>query len=166
VAAVDTDSTSVMAAYYAAIATTGADSARMQRFRRALALAATASDVERLTVNAAWAHETASPAFGALADSMVRIAPRDAAAHLFVARALMARRRPLDARVSLERAIALDAVEPARAVCVGCDALETLVSIYVRTDSLAAAARAAHAWVRLVPASTAARARLDDILAR
>jgi len=168
-AAVAADSAFAMAVYYGALATDPSETtSRHVRFRRAAALADRAPDRERLTILAHWAHVSSLPALSALADTLVTRFPHEPDGHLFTALGLMSAGRFLDARVPLERAIALDAasLDGSRPRCVACDALTTLIAVYLRTDSLVAADRTARAWVRLAPASALARARLDDVLAR
>ena len=141
---------------------------RNARLQRAATLAKRAPDRERLTINAHWAHASSSPTLSALADTLVTRFPHEPDGHLFTALGLMAAGRFLDARVPLERAIAIDAaaIDGSRSRCVACDALTTLISAYLRADSLAAAERTARAWVRLAPTSALARQKLTEVLAR
>ena len=168
-AALASDSTFAMAAYYGALATDdGQPAHREARFRRALALARQATDRDRLTILAGWAHETSSPSLFAFADTLVARYPHEPDGHLFAGIALIASGRVLAARVPLERAIALDAtaLDRTEARCIACDGLSALVAAYVRADSLAAAERAARTWARVSPGSVVANARLEEILAR
>ena len=126
-----------------------------------------APELERLATAAHQAHASTSSALGALADSLVSRYPREPEGHLFTGLGLVAAGRFLDARAPLHRAIALDAasIDGSDARCVACDALASLVTVYQRADSVAAAERVASTWVRLSPGSAVARERLAGVVA-
>lgn len=136
------------------------------RSRRALELATRASDRERLTILADWADRSGTPSLVALADTLSTRYPNEPDASLAMGRALMTAGRFLDARRSLERAVAADVARGApQSRCVACDAMASLVSVHRRTDSLAAAERTVRAWMRLRPHSALPRAHLAAIVA-
>lgn len=152
-AALDEDSTFAMAAYYDAILQPGDAPGVSGRYGRALRLAARLPERERLLVTAQLLINTNDPAAVAIAESLSLRYPGEPQSYLQVSNAYLSRGDWAAARNAIERAIAIDsATEPVeRQACRLCDDLNHLAAIYLWWDSLEAAERTAHRYLRLRP---------------
>ncbi len=169
-AALREDSTFAMATYYWALTTPDAEMAAA-RMGRALHLASSASERERLTIRAGWAFRFSSPELGAIAETLATRYPDEVAGHAYRGTALIRADEFATAVPYLRHAIQMDSVAPidasrrARAsVCVGCDARTSLIFAYEAMDSLPAAEREARAWARAAPWTAAAWLALGRVL--
>ncbi len=152
--ALNEDSTFALAAYYGA--KTESDMYRYRaRIERARRLATHAADRERLTILAGWANTVSSPAMGALAETLATRYPTEVEGHLYSGIAQVYDGDFLSALPSLQRVVTMDSLglRGQRASCAGCDALMWIVAAYTLADSMAAAEREAHRWLRLQPHS-------------
>jgi len=163
-AALAEDTTFAMAAWYGALA--AGDSLFQQRVRRALRLAARASDRERLIIRSGHANLVSSPTLLAIAETLSVRYPREPAGPFYRAMGLLAAARPLEAIPQLRRTIELDpdGLDGTGAGCMTCDALRQIVSAYQLADSSVAAEREARRWTELQPRSAAAWAALYETL--
>ena len=152
-AALDEDSTFAMAAYYDAILQSGDAPSTSARYGRALRLAVRLPERERLLVTSQLLTNTNDPAAMAVADSLSLRYPGEPQSYLQVSNAYISRGDWAAARNAVERAIAIDsATEPAeRQACRLCEDLKYLSTIYLWWDSLEAAERTAHRYLRLRP---------------
>ena len=164
-AAVGEDSLFALAQYYAAIDAGDRLEAR-RGLERARRLAARASDRERLTIMAGWAHEMSVPSLRAIAETLAVRYPAEAAGHVNLGIALVFEGRYLEALGPLRRAAEMDTLglRDAAAGCGACDALRWMVSAYELADSLAAAERVARDWARRQPDSHVAVYALVEVL--
>jgi DNA-binding SARP family transcriptional activator/TolB-like protein len=152
--ALNEDSTFALAAYYGA--KTEADVFRFRaRIERARRLATHAADRERLTILAGWANTVSSPAMGAIAETLATRYPTEVEGHLYSGIAQVYDGDFLSALPSLQRVVTMDSLglRGQRASCAGCDALMWIVAAYTLADSMPAAEREAHRWLRLQPHS-------------
>ena len=152
--ALNEDSTFALAAYYGA--KTESDVFRFRaRIERARRLATHAADRERLTILAGWANTVSSPAMGAIAETLATRYPTEVEGHLYSGIAQVYDGDFLSALPSLQRVVTMDSLglRGQRASCAGCDAFMWIVAAYTLADSMAAAEREAHRWLRLQPHS-------------
>ena len=154
-ASLQEDSTFAMAAYYDAILESGDATSTSARYGRALRLAARLPERERLLVTSQLLTNTNDPAAVAVAESLSLRHPGEPQSYLQVANAYISRGDWAAARNAVERAIAIDsAAEPLeRQACRLCEDLNYLSTIYFWWDSLEAAERTAHRYLRLRPAN-------------
>ncbi|HUQ80649.1 MAG TPA: BTAD domain-containing putative transcriptional regulator [Gemmatimonadaceae bacterium] len=151
-AALRDDSMFAMAAYYNAIATD--DGVNFDLERRALRLAATARERDRLLITTEILNRMLNPAALAFADSLGARYPADPSALEVVARVRQVVGDWPGAVRSLERAVAIDSASPdPRSPCHLCDHLEGLANAYFWADSISAAQRVGQRFVRLMPES-------------
>ena len=152
-AALEEDSTFAMAAYYDAILEEGDAPSTSTRYGRALRLAARLPERERLLVTSQLLTNTNNPAAVAVAESLSLRYPGEPQSYVQVSNAYISRGDWAAARNAIERAIAIDSVtEPVeRQVCRLCEDLMHLSTIYLWWDSLEAAERTAHSYLRLRP---------------
>ncbi len=152
-AALAEDSAFAMAAYHLAL-TRGGQGVN----ERALRLAETASDRERLIIRAGMANISSSPTLLALAETLSVRYPREAAGPFYVGVALLADARWLDAVPWFRRVVEMDGegLRGEGAGCMACNALRQIVSAYESADSIPAANRVAREWTRLQPRSAPA----------
>jgi len=152
-AALEEDSTFAMAAYYDAILKPGDAQSESARYGRALRLAARLPERQRLFVTAELLDRTVDRAAQAVAESLSLRYPGEPQSYERLARAYFSRGAYAEARNAIERAIAIDsATEPVeRQACRLCEDLNHLSSIYFWWDSLPAAERTAHRYLRLRP---------------
>ncbi|HEX6750309.1 MAG TPA: BTAD domain-containing putative transcriptional regulator [Longimicrobium sp.] len=152
-AALAEDSAFAMAAYHIALVRGGPGIKE-----RALRLAETASDRERLIIRAGIANITSSPTLLALAETLSVRYPREAAGPFYVGVALLADARWLDAVPWFRRVVEMDGegLRGEGAGCMACNALRQIVSAYESADSIPAANRVAREWTRLQPRSAPA----------
>ena len=156
-AALAEDSMFAMAAYYGALA--GPEPrAYVTRMRRARALAAHASDRERLIILVGWAFQSSSPDLEAIAETLATRYPTEVEGHLYRGVARVSKGEFLAGLDPLQRAVRMDSagLNGTRPRCGGCDALQWIVGAYTAADSLPAAEREAFRWVRLEPTSSVA----------
>jgi DNA-binding SARP family transcriptional activator/tetratricopeptide (TPR) repeat protein len=151
-AALEEDSTFAMAAYYDAVLE---PNDKIQKRERALRLAARAPERERLQITAEMRMLNNEPVAVALVESLTTKYPNDPRALELASRTLAYHGSRPQAVAAIERAIALDsASEPIeRQSCRLCADLGNLAEIYLWWDSLGAAERTAHRFLRLRPAS-------------
>ena len=153
-AALQEDSTFAMAAYYDAILQSGDAPSTSARYGRALRLAAQLPERERLLVMSQLLTNTNNPDAMAVTDSLSLRYPGEPQSYLQISNAHISRGDWAAARNAIERAIAIDsATEPVeRQACRLCEDLNHLSTIYLWWDSLEAADRTAHRFLRLRPA--------------
>jgi DNA-binding SARP family transcriptional activator/TolB-like protein len=163
--ALNEDSTFALAAYYGA-KTEGDVFKFRARIERARRLATHAADRERLTILAGWANTVSSPAMGAIAETLAARYPTEVEGHLYSGIAQVYDGDFLSALPSLQRVVTMDSLglRGQRASCAGCDALMWIVAAYTLADSMAAAEREAHRWLRLQPHSKSPVYSLIQIL--
>jgi DNA-binding SARP family transcriptional activator len=151
-AALRDDSTFAMAAYYDAIATD--DGVDFTLERRAMELAASASEHDRLLITTDILARMQEPAAAAVAESLGARYPMDRAALESVARVRRVVGDWPGAVDALERAVAIDSAAPdPRSPCYLCFDLEALAHARYWSDSLDAAERVGRRFVRLLPDS-------------
>ena len=156
IAALASDSDCAMCAYYAAMANMDADDAAAeQMLDRANRLAGRVSEPERLLIHYRWADATNSFARRAIADSLVTRYPRWPEAQAAAAEAAGIDGDWLVAEDHLRRAIAGEPLpsSTSNGACPPCATRIDLIDAYQAGDSLAAALRAAQAFVREQPHS-------------
>jgi serine/threonine protein kinase/tetratricopeptide (TPR) repeat protein len=166
-AAVEEDSLFAAAAYYA-IRTEWwlgmpPDSQLQTRLRR---VAARLPERERLLVQARIAWTTADPAMLGIGDTLLAHYPDEPQAHLVMGRAFVGVGEPYRGLDRLQRALQMDSsgLRTAPPECTACDALATIISVYLGLDSLGAAERTAREWIRHQPASGRAWHELATIM--
>jgi DNA-binding SARP family transcriptional activator/TolB-like protein len=166
--ALQEDSTFGMAAYYATLTT---DEPELRRAISLLARASRNADRyplrERLVIRQAWAQTANDPSALPLAESLFVSFPEepDGARALGLERAwagdFLGSVRPL------ERSIALDSMEFQQvgrtSLCHACESFRYVIGAYGSADSLAAAERTAHRWMRLQPRSALPLMALAEI---
>ena len=152
-AALEEDSTFAMAAYYDAILQSGDAVTETARYGRAMRLAARLPERNRLFVTAEILERTINPAAMAVAESLSLRYPGEPQSYEQLSKAYFSRGQWADARNAIERAIAIDsATEPVdRQACRLCEDLNQLSAVYFWWDSLPAAERTAHRYLRLRP---------------
>jgi DNA-binding SARP family transcriptional activator len=152
-AALEEDTTFAMAAYYDAILQSGDAVTETARYARALRLSARLPERDRLFVTAELLERTINPAAMAVAESLSLKYPGEPQSYEQLAKAYFSRGQWAEARNAIERAIAIDsATEPVeRQACRLCEDLNHLSAIYFWWDSLPAAERTAHRYMRLRP---------------
>ena len=153
-AALAEDSTFAMAAYYAAQAELPDRSRYAEGMERALRLAATATERERLLITAAFAFEMDDPSRLAVAETLATRYPAETEAHLMLGTALVWDGRFLAAIPHYRRAVEMDAASlgnPSAPRCIACEGLGGIVGAYVFADSAAASEREARRVVERVP---------------
>lgn len=166
-AALDADSTSALAAFYAArAANLHSPHEGKLLLNRAYRLSETSPDRERLLIRSWWAAEMDSPHLGTYADSLVRRFPAEPRGHQLLAEAYMHAGDFLTAANSFERAVALDSLRLHHDAgpCVSCESFGRIVSAYLLADSMDAAVRAGERWTRLQPQSARAWHSLSTAL--
>jgi DNA-binding SARP family transcriptional activator/tetratricopeptide (TPR) repeat protein len=152
-AALGEDSTFAMAAYYHALASNTTRAERLRRLRRAVALAARASDRERLIIEGGWALTNNSPGLQAIAETLATRYPTEVEGHYYLGRALVNAGSFLDAIAPLRRVEVMDSLtlRGGSARCDACDALHQEIAAYMLADSMAAAERVARRWLAARP---------------
>ena len=161
------DSLFALAAYYDALSDPVPKSyvVRMDRARR---LASRATDRERLTILAGWAHSVSSPALRQIAETLATRYPTEIEGHLYSGIARVYEGDFLGGLGPLEHVVVMDSLglrgDGAR--CGACDALHWRVSAYELADSLPAAEREARRWMRLQPHSKPAEDALIETIER
>lgn len=157
-AALATDSTLAMAAYYAARTEMLEDHPTNLEvangfFRLASNQSSNVSDRERLLIAEAYADFGNDPARLAFAETLAVRYPRDPVGQFRVGYDRVWSGAFLSAIAPLRAAVVLDLGNPAnrRADCVGCDALKTEIVAYRMADSTGAAERVAREWVQRAP---------------
>jgi DNA-binding SARP family transcriptional activator len=152
-AALAEDSTFAMAAYYDARLSAFGDGDEKARRERALRLAARAPERERLAITAHVLDMNVEPAALSVAESLAARYPKYPRAFELLSGTLMGRGEWRAAVTAIERAVAIDSASepPERQSCRLCDDLTHLANIYFWWDSLPAAERTAHRFLRLRP---------------
>jgi DNA-binding SARP family transcriptional activator/TolB-like protein len=152
-AAIEEDSTFAMAKYYASL--TAAFPRSLDLLLEAVRLARTASDRERLMIEAAWTAATDDPRRLALAETLAVRYPAEPAGHLFLGQARLWSGDFMGAIPYLRQVVTMDAGGRRRstAACRACDAFWDITTAYGMSDSLPAAQRVAREWRRLQPLS-------------
>ncbi len=167
-AAVAEDGSCAMCAYYASLADAQFDdTASVHMLRLAMRRARAVSQPERMLIRFGWADATNSPSRLAVADSLAMRYETWPEAQLAVGEALWMEGQYLDATPHLRLAISADSrgTTAASGDCPACTAEFLLVNAYKAADSMAAAVRAARAWVRTSPRSRSAWLELANALA-
>ena len=167
--ALNEDSTFAMAALYAARCddeSAAGDASVMMA--RAMRLAPTSHDRERLIIKSQWAMMTEDPERMAIAESLATRFPGEAEGHIALAEVLAGTGDFLGAVPHLRRVIAADSMRSggAPSFCASCVASQQLVETYLLADSLPAAERVAREWSRRKPQSITAWSFLRDVIAR
>jgi DNA-binding SARP family transcriptional activator len=166
--ALNEDSTFAMAALYAARCDdeSGAGDASAM-MARAMRLASSSHDRERLIIKSQWAMMTEDPERMAVAESLATKYPDEPEGHIALAEVLAGTGDFLGAVPHLRRVIAADSMNiGAQSFCASCVASTQLVSTYLLADSLPAAERVAREWSKQKPQSIAAWSSLRDVIAR
>lgn len=171
-AAIATDSTLAIAAYFAARTNMRDDHpTNLERadgfFRLAVKRSSNVPDRERLLIAEASADFGNDPARLALAETLAVRYPREAIGQFRVGYDRMWSGAFLSAIVPLRAAFALDSANltDSRSDCVACDALRNEIVAYRMADSLGAAERVAREWVRNAPTLPAGWRELAVVLA-
>jgi DNA-binding SARP family transcriptional activator len=165
-ASLQDDSTFAMAAYYSARATQTSRTAYLTAMRRAVALAARASDRDRLIIEGSWAETNNSPSLRAIAETLATRFPSEVEGHYYLGRALVNAGLFTQAIVPLHRVEVMDSLslrggDPR---CVACDALLQQAVSYLLADSAAAAERVLRRWLAARPNTWVARIELGRTL--
>jgi serine/threonine protein kinase len=175
-AALREDSTFAMAWYYHARSLgyqwrfPSATSTERQRFARSLAralrLAASASDRERLMIRTYNEAHHLSPALQAVAETLAVRYPQEIDGHLMLGVSLNLQGDFRGAIPNFTRVLDMDsaALRAGTDGCAACTAFEALLEAYVLMDSLDAAVRHGRRWLALKPESPLARGRLIHLL--
>ena len=151
--AVMEDSAFALAAWALSRITEGEESRQLTK--RAMALADSSTDEERLEVRTRWAFEHDEPARLAYAETLAIRYPHNGSGRLLMGRALVGAGRFQDAIPYLRSVIAMDSAglsgrDPR---CEGCEAYSELMSAYELLDSLPAAVRVGEEWAARQPRS-------------
>ena len=169
-AAIESDSTFAMAAYYAARTNMRDDHSDLERtaefFKLATRQSSHATDRERLLIAEASADFGNDPARLAFAETLAVRYPRDPAGQLQLGHDRMWSGAFLAAIAPLRAAFVLDSANfsTARHDCLACDALRNEIVAYRYADSLPAAERVARDWIRRAPSSPAGWRELAVVL--
>ena len=175
-AALGIDSTFAMAAFYLArtsqyqwrfvSATSAARAVFEERIARALRLAQKASDRERLTIQAYHAAYVLSPAMPAIAETLAVRYPQEVDGHFMFGLSLVLIGEPREAIPHYERVVTMDSgsLRSRDGSCAACMAIDGLIDANVMLDSIGEAMRLARAWLGIDPGSSAARARVIQML--
>jgi DNA-binding SARP family transcriptional activator/TolB-like protein len=165
-AALAEDSAFAMAAYYSARSTRGSRSQYLTRLRRAVALAAHASDRDRLIIQGGWAEANNSPALASIAETLAVRYPKEVEGHYYLGRALVNGGSFTQAVIPLRRVELMDSLSlhSGDARCAACDALLQQAVSYELADSMAAAERVVRRWIAARPKSSVAHIELGRIL--
>jgi tetratricopeptide (TPR) repeat protein/TolB-like protein len=163
-AALKEDSTFAMAEYYLSHTLSGAES--FEHLARALRLAQTASDRERLIIRSALELYTSDPAAIATAETLAVRFPHEPEGQRFAGKALIEAADFPGAVRRLRQLIASDsiALRGTTARCTACEAHYDLVGAYLAMDSLDTAEREGRAWAEREPTSAALWSRLAEVL--
>ncbi len=171
-AAIATDSTLAIAAYFAARTNMRDDHpTNLERadgfFRLAIRQSSNVPDRERLLIAEASADFGNDPARLALAETLAVRYPRDAVGQFRVGYDRMWAGAFLSAIVPFRAAFAMDSANltDSRSDCVACDVLRNEIVAYRMADSLGAAERVAREWVRDAPMLPAGWRELAVVLA-
>jgi len=168
--ALQDDSTFAMAAYYVSRCDAILELAGEERamLAGAMRLGPRVSERERLMIALAWSTTTGDPNRMALAESLATRYPDDMEGQLALAGALEGIGDFLGAVPHLRRVIDSDSLAGAATslLCETCDAFDDLVNAYLLADSMPAAERAARAWIRRWPRSTAPWSAMREVLSR
>jgi DNA-binding SARP family transcriptional activator len=154
--ALEADSTFAMAAYYYAVSEVFGDRHEaFRRMRRAVDLAARASDRERLLILAAWAFLNSSPRISAYADTLIVRYPDELEGHYYRGQGAINAGDFARAREALTRVVERDSLgyRPELSRCLPCDALQLLTSSYASVDSQAVGNEYIRRWTRHQPFS-------------
>ena len=166
-AALREDSLFAMAAFYrlrsGAPVGIGAEPGELDRLR---ALAAVASDRERLLIMGTLAVATFETEMLALSDTFVVRYPVEVDAQWLAGLARLDRGEPVEALPYLHRVVALDsaAIGSRRGRCLACDALQGLTYAYHTLDSLPRAEALVRDWARRDTSSSVPVVTLSNIL--
>ncbi len=166
-AAVATDSTFAMAAYYAGEACLWVEpSCHALYLGRARRMADRATPQERLLISATFSEDADDPAVLAVADSLASLYPDLPEGHRILGVALKWDGRFLEGARHLREAFRLDSIPMLGHAprCTGCDALAELAAAYMMADSMPAAERAARTYVRMLPGSSSSWNVLASVL--
>jgi DNA-binding SARP family transcriptional activator/Tfp pilus assembly protein PilF/TolB-like protein len=165
-AALAEDSTFAMAAYFSALSSRTSRTEFLRRLRRAVVLAARASERERLIIEGGWAEANNSPLLRAIAETLAVRYPAEVEGHYYLGRALVNGGEFLAAIAPLHRVEVMDSLSlrSADARCAACDALLQQTVSYMLADSMAAAERVVRRWIASRPRAWIAHVELGRIL--
>jgi len=165
-AALAEDSTFAMAAYFSALSSRTSRTEFLRRLRRAVVLAARASERERLIIESGWAEANNSPLLRAIAETLAVRYPAEVEGHYYLGRALVNGGEFLAAIAPLHRVEVMDSLSlrSADARCAACDALLQQTVSYMLADSMAAAERVVRRWIASRPRAWIAHVELGRIL--
>lgn len=169
-AAIASDSTFAMAAYYAARTNMRDDHSDLERtaefFKLATRPSSHATDRERLLIAEASADFGNDPARLAFAETLAVRYPSDPVGQFQLGHDRMWSGAFLAAIAPLHAAFVLDSANfsNARHDCLACDALRSEIVAYRYADSLPAAERVAREWIRRAPSSPAGWRELAVVL--
>ncbi len=154
--------------YYANSNSAGTRTEYFRRLRRAVILAAGASDRERLLIGASWAFANSSPTLRAIAETLTVRYPSELEGYLYTGQGALLALDWVGARKPLHEVIARDSLglvgrSPR---CMACEALVALSESYLLADSIAGALRVARLWTRLQPGSAQAWRYYANVLAQ
>lgn len=168
-AALHEDSLFALAAYQGALATSAAGMDEwFDRMQRAKQLASRATERERLAITADWAFRVGAVSLRAIAETLTTRFPAEVGGHLALGVALLREGEFAASRAELQRAVTMDSavIRSGQLPCAGCDALRSLVSVFILTDSLDAAERTARWWLKVQPTFVDATTTLLSVLDR
>lgn len=152
-AALREDSAFALAAYYAArTAPTFQD--RWRGYARAVRLATSTTDRERLRITLGWAISTYDPVAKALADSLTSRYPDEIEGQYLAAGVAAGEGRYAEALPYLRRVMMMDSVGlrgTGTHCTAACDAWAGIIGAYQHMDSLPAAEREGRQWIRAQP---------------
>ena len=157
--ALKADSSFAMAAYYYANSEVFGDRHEaFRRMRRAVTLAARASDRERLLILAAWAYLNSSPRIGAYADTLIARYPAELEGYYYRGQAAINAGEFARARDALAEVIKRDSLgfRPEASRCLPCEALNALTGSYASVDSQVAGNVFIRRWTERQPFSAVA----------
>jgi DNA-binding SARP family transcriptional activator/Tfp pilus assembly protein PilF len=152
-AALKEDSTFVMAAFFSGIVSSGDRGERFAILKRAVDLANRASDRDRLIIRATWAFLNSSPSIRPITDTLMVRYPGELEGFLWSAQGALLAGDYAAARPPLHTVIAQDSLgfKGKTARCLGCEAMNVLVTSYTDADSLPGAIKISRLWTRLQP---------------
>jgi DNA-binding SARP family transcriptional activator/tetratricopeptide (TPR) repeat protein len=165
-AALIEDSTFAMAAYFSALSSQTSRAEFLRRMRRAVTLAARASDRERLIIEGGWAEANNSPLLRAVGDTLTTRYPAEVEGYYYLGRALVNGGEFLEAIGPLHRVELMDSLslKSRDTRCAACDALRQQTVSYMLADSMAAAERVVKRWIASRPQASVAHVELGRIL--
>ena len=165
-AALGEDSTFAMAAYYYALASRTTRAEYVRRLRRAVVLAARASDRERLIIQGGWAEANGLLSLRAIGETLASRYPTEVEGYYYLGRALVNAGSFLESIGPLHRVELMDSLSlrGGEGRCAACDAVNQQVSAYMLADSMPAAERVARRMIAARPNAWLGHSVLGRIL--